>query len=249
MNCGYVEQLLPLYIGCDLDEERSILVADHLQTCKRCADVANEYAQANQLLQRFEAPAFGDAVYAGIRSHVLIEIERKSHAPAWSTAVSQFFASLVQPRMRWITAALVLAISLTALYFIAERANQLPDVVNVVVNVAEEGRKSSDSAASAPVEAKGDRVTKAGPINRRSRQREKVIDVSDRRMLASKPAVTKGLSSPNNRLLPPDIDLSLPPSASAPLRVEIQTSDRNIRIIWLSSQRPQGDAKETSKGI
>ena len=237
MNCEYVEQLLPLYSGRDLEEERSMLVADHLQACERCAQVANEYAQVNQLLQRFEAPAFGDAVYAGIRRQVLNEIERKSH-----TVVSQFFASLVPLRMRWVTAALMLVMSVTAVYFISKRSSQAPsDVI-----VADGSRKSSDSVAPAPVAAKDDKAVKAGPISRRSRQREKVL-VTDRRMFASKAALTKGLSSPSNRLVEPGVDLSQPSSASAPLRVEIQTSDRNIRIIWLSS--PQGSATETSKGI
>lgn len=242
MNCKYVEQLLPLYIGRDLEEQSSVLVADHLQSCKRCADAADEYDQAKQLLQRFEAPSFSPAVYAGIRRQVLNEIERKSEAPGWSTAVSQFFGLLVSPRMRWITAALVLAISVTAFYFITRRSNQIPNEVNV----ADGGTsKSSDGVATAPAAVKDNKVVNAGPTRHRSRQREKtVVSVAHRGPSPSR--TTNALSSPDNALVNP---AAQPSSTHAPLRVEIQTSDRNIRIIWLSSQLPQTGARDTSKGI
>lgn len=95
MNCEHVDQLLPLYIGGDLEEERASLVAAHLQSCTECACAADEYAGANQLLQRYEPPFFSDGVYAGIRRRVFEEIERKSQAPVWSSDVLQLFAPLV----------------------------------------------------------------------------------------------------------------------------------------------------------
>ena len=243
MNCAYVEQVLPLYVGRDLEDDRSILVTDHLQSCKRCAQVADEYAQTKQLLQRFEAPSFSDAVYADIRKQVLTEIERKSHAPAWSTAISQFFAPFGPPRMRWIAAALVLALSVTALYFITKRSNPIPHDVKVAES------DTRDGAAGAPA-ATSSKDQNAGPNKRRLKQREKTIVSAARRdMFPSRMAATKASSSPNNVLTQPHVETSQPASARAPLRVEIQTSDRNIRIIWLSNERHQSGLRETSKGI
>jgi DNA-binding XRE family transcriptional regulator len=247
MNCAYVEQLLPLYVGRDLEAERSMSVADHLQSCKRCAQAAGEYAQAKQLLQRFEAPSFSDAIYAGIRRQVLNEIERESHAPAWSTAISQFFASLAAPRMRWITAALVLALSVTALYFMTKRSNPIPHRVNIADDSTQ---KATDRGADAPAATTHDKDANAGPIKRRSQQRGKaIVRVAHREMLLSRMAETKSLSPPNNIPGQPNVEPSQPSSAHAPLRVEIQTSDRNIRIIWLSNERHQSGLRETSKGI
>lgn len=249
MNCEYVEQLLPLYIGGDLEEDRSRLVSAHLETCTQCALSADEYAGANQLLQRFEPPFFSDAVYAGIRRQVLNEIERKSQAPALRGFVSQFFAPLLQPRVVWIAATLLLVISVAAFYFIANRSNQLPNGQQIAggnragepnagagpnairpesnqpIASSSPSSKLSDNLRPAPASVTGKRVVVAG---NRSRQREKIIV---------------------DRLVQPDVRVSQTSSTPRPLRVEIQTSNRNIRIIWLSNQPPQDGAKETSKGI
>ena len=77
MNCKNVEPLLSLYVGRDLEEEHSRLVAAHLQSCTECTLAADEYAGARQLLQGYEPPLFGDEIYAGIREQVLTEIRAR----------------------------------------------------------------------------------------------------------------------------------------------------------------------------
>ena len=241
MNCVHVEQLLPLYIGSDLEDERSTLVTNHLRSCERCAQAANEYAQAKQLLQQLEAPSFGDAVYVGIRRQVVNEIEGRSHAPAWS----QFFASLAPARVRWITAALVLAMSVTALYFITKRSNQIPPHVTVA-----DGSTRVERGANTLVAPIHNKSANDGPVRRRPRQRQKAnVSVARREILPSRTAPANALALPNNSLAQPFVGAAEPASASAPLRVEIQISDRNIRIIWLTSERHQNGVRETSKGI
>src|ERR1044072_5051880 len=124
MNCKHVEPLLPLYIGDDLGEETSQSVAAHLESCTDCARAADDYSGTNHLLQRYEPPFFSDEIYAGIRGQVLNEIERKS-APPWANVFPQFFLSIGPNTMRWITAAALLAISVTALYLSRNRSPQV----------------------------------------------------------------------------------------------------------------------------
>jgi Putative zinc-finger len=259
MNCEHVDQLLPLYVGGDLEEERSSLVAAHVQSCTECARAADEYDGANRLLQRYEPPFVSDGVYAGIRRRVVDEIERKSQAPVWSSDILQIFAPSVQSRMRWITAALLLAMSVTALYLIANRSNELADEQqvadgprtgegNAADNRAGSGSengpslssKGSDSLASTRSAFARKKVVNAG--HRSGQPAKAIVHIAHRGTVARTPLV-----SPNKRLVHSDVDVSQP--SSRPLRVEMQTSDPNIRIIWLSSQRPEGRAKETSKGI
>jgi hypothetical protein len=59
----------------------------------------------------------------------------------------------------------------------------------------------------------------------------------------------KADSSSSDRVVQRNVILSQPSSAPAPLRVELQTSNRNIRIIWLSSQRTSAAGTDGSKGI
>ena len=237
MNCKNVEPLLSLYVGRDLEEEHARLVAAHLESCTKCTLVADEYAGTSQLLQGYEPPFFSDEIYAGIREQVLDKIERETHAPVRPGIFSQLFLGLVQPRMRWVTAALLLAISVTALYLSRNHLRGLPNDQQVAVRTNEPNQadvRSEDSNASAGSSSfsnKGQRrmATTRGPITRKREANSRVVAT--------------------NRVVQHVVGVSQPSSTPAPLRVEMQTSDRNIRIIWLSGQRPSAGGRDGSKGI
>ena len=234
MNCKKVEPLLSLYVGRDLDQRDSQLVAAHLQSCTQCTLAADEYAGARQLLLGYEPPFFSDGIYAGIRVQVLNEIERESHARGWRDIFSQLGLVLVQPRLRWITAALLLAIAVTALNLKTKPLAQLPNDHEVAVQTQEP--KQASTGADVRSE---DRKESAG----RSTVSKKV----ERRPIIAKRRANAGVVATNrSRELE---KVKQPSSAPAPLRLEIQTNDRNIRIIWLSGQRSGADGQDGSKGI
>src|SRR5205823_8914262 len=125
MNCKHVQELLPLYVGRDLEEKRAQMVMAHVQSCVACTGSADEYRETRQLIKQFAPPPVSDAVYAGIRQRVLREIEQEATAPG----LSRLLDSLFRPRLRWAVAtALVLAVSVFALYFVANRRNNQQQV-------------------------------------------------------------------------------------------------------------------------
>jgi anti-sigma factor RsiW len=225
MNCKDVNPLLPLYVGGDLEQEHSRLVAAHLQACTECALTADEYAGASQLLQGYEPPFISDEIYTGIREQVLNEIKRESHAPARPGIFSQMLLAVVQPRMRWITAALLLAISVTALYLIRKPARQLRNDQQVAIRseITDESAGSSSFSNQGQVRTGAERR----PATRKRKTKAGVVAVNRSRQL----------------------NKTQPSSDPAPLRVEMQTTNRNIRIIWLSAPRPGAGGSEGSKGI
>jgi hypothetical protein len=245
MNCKNVEPLLSLYAGRDLDEEHAQLIAAHLQSCTQCRLAAHEYAWASQLLQGYEPPRFGDEIYAGIREEVLNEIERESHARVRPGVFSQLFAALVQPRMRWITAALLLAISVTALYLNRKPSRQLPNDQPIVVRTAEPNQPGSGT------DVRSESRNESGGSSSFS-NKGKVRIGTTHRLITPKREANAGMLATNlARKLDMTMKVDRRPqsSAPAPMRVEIQTSDRNIRIIWLSGQRPVAGGSEGSKGL
>lgn len=229
MNCKSVKPLLALYVGCDLEGEHSRLVAAHLQSCTKCTLAADEYAGASQLLQRYEPPFFSDEIYAGIREQVLNKIERESHAPVRSGIFSPLFLALVQPRLRWVTAALLLALAVTALYLGRNPVRQLPNDRQVAVRTKEPGSENRNEPTGSSSLSNQGQVRIAithRPITRKRKVNTGVVAINRSRQLDKQPS-----------------------SAPAPLRVEMQTTDRNIRIIWLSGQRPTAGVRDGSKGI
>lgn len=266
MNCKHVQELLPLFTGRDLDEKRATLVAAHMQSCAACVTSAHEYRESQQLLQQFAAPQFSEGVYSGIRQRVLREISEQPVAPTLGEAI----AGLFRPRARWAVAtALLLVVSGLAFYLIAIRTNG-PEHVSkqneqkntsapggkATVSPSPENRQSNDSPSLAGDPDAGDGVPGEGTGPRYQAQRRK-----------SSTAAGPGPHTPDIRVITPDIrviaaqtspqskpsvapNTAADPASEKTLRVDIQTSDQNIRIIWFTHQpAKQGSPGKSSKRI
>jgi hypothetical protein len=246
MNCKQVEELLPLHTGRDLDEKRATLVTDHVRTCLACARVADEYRESVQLTQQFAPPVFSEAVFAGIRQRVLRGIEMEAMPPAWS----QTIPSLFQPRLTWaIASVLLIAVSLFAIYFIVNRGDDGQRLAGTPPAKVQPGTKErynsgpqGDKGVSLPPSLNtGEKEPQqAGvPQRQRKRSRDTLADRMNAVGATSRDAMsTANIVSPQPSNLPEPI--LFPPRDSADLvktlRVEIQTMDPNIRIIWFAQQ-------------
>jgi hypothetical protein len=237
MNCKQAEELLPLYAGRDLEEKLATLVTEHLQTCAACARVANEYRESVQLTEQFAPPMFSEAVYAEIRQRVLRGVETEA---GWSETI----ASLFRPRLTWaIAGVLLIVVSMFAIYFMVNRGNDEPQLADNPPAKAQPGAKEpsnsvpqgTERVVPSSVNAGGKKQQLAGVQPQRKRSRDTVAD----------PMKTVGTKSPEaistvNNVSPQPSSLSEPmvfPHRNSaalvkPLRMEIQTKDPKIKIIW-----------------
>ena len=267
MNCKHVQELLPLYVGRDLEDKHAKLVMAHLQSCAECAGSANEYRETRQLLQQFAPPPFSEGVYAGIRQRVLREIGRESPEVTVPT-MPQFVASLFRPRIRWaIATALVLAVSVFAFYFIANRRNNQPQLAGSGRPVDRtrpdeqaNARSPVNELAVAPAPSSDGNNGPHSTITGRSTGTYTTIAGAHQAQRRKSPAVAAGRTAPptvnvavntpdtgpmtaavslqsNNLAAPDAFPTRNPATSEKTLRVEMQTKDRNIRIIWFSQQR------------
>ena len=247
MNCQQVQDLMPLYVGGDLEERRVRLVVAHVQTCETCSDVAREYRETRQLLQTFVPPAFSDDFYADMRQGVWENIEKKSASPAFSSVIGHLF----RPRLAWALAtAALIAVSVVGVYVISRRSAAPQPVVShqPPKNQTTPDDKLSissqhDTSAAPSLASSGSNSRRTSVPQLYVRQKRKMIP--DRVNL---PAVsTVAAVSPPAISAPEANDLRQPSNGSsdashAPLRMEIQTKNSNIRIIWFAPR----DAKSSS---
>ena len=260
MNCKQVEELMPLHVGRDLDEKHATLITEHLQRCVGCARVADEYRESLQLTEQFAPPVFNESVYAGIRQRVLREIETEAFPPAWS----QTIAGLFRPRLTWaIASVLLIVVSLFAFYFIVNSGND-KQLAGKPPTEVQPGTEESNSGPDAETRRRGDAETGVNfpPAVNPSGKEQKLAGVThpprkrSRNTLANAVAAkspdamstTNNISpQPGNR---PEPTL-FPPRDSAALvktlRMEIQTKDPKIRIIWFVPQETR-PVIPTSKG-
>jgi hypothetical protein len=253
MNCSQVQDSLPVYVGGDLAERWAHSITVHLQCCANCAEVANEYRETREMLRDFTPPAFAEGTYAGIRQRVLREIENERIAPAWPKMI----ANLFRPRLAWALAtALLIAITLFAAFFIANRWNvespvteKNPKTVQPNANDHAESRPPAKNQTGLLPSPNLPRKGERGEIHQR--RRNAVFDRVREQMAragANAPDTSLRVSmQPDNPPQPALFPPRDPTASEKALRLEIQTKDPNIRIIWFTQREPK-PALPNSKG-
>ena len=239
MNCKQLDELLPLYAGRDLDEKRARLVSEHLQICSACARVAGEYRDAVELTQHFAPPVFSDNVYSNVRRQVMQQIEDEP-----TPLLPQLFAGWFRPRVAWaVASALIIALGFFALYVVVNRtadvqpvAETHPPIIEYPESTPTPRITNPANAGSTPQPTKD----KGKGIRRFVNRTPKAVDSSSRTA-----SVSRTLRDPKATNSLPARDAA---PAESPLRVEIQTQNPNIRIIWFSQQSTK-PALPNSKGI
>ena len=258
MNCTQVEELLSLYAGHDLAETREQLVTAHLQSCAACSLAVAEYRDTRGLMQDFSPAVFDDDVYAEIRQNVWKQIEKQPQSRARLEWIGVWF----QPRLGWAAAtALMITISFVGLYFIVKeftvRPTVIADVPRTVVPAVGPVPETHDGAPLIPGEGPPQRQVN---MPRRQRKPDRMVAPDRGNSLAAYSpdaqvkTMQKQTGAPPSRLPTRASETLAFQSSSAPtigtenldsaardqktLRMEIQTKDPNIRIIWFLSESP-----------
>jgi len=244
MNCQQVERLLPLYAGRDLRAKSEQLVAAHLQSCANCSATAADYRETRNLVHEFAPPAFSQNVYADIRQNVWRRIETETRRKTIFQSIGGWFS----PRLAWAVAATLLIVSPVFMFYLIRAGfNGRRDLV---VNVSQpmptgnnssglrnpskpaEGRQSQPQVKIAKPPRKLDRLHAPAPANT---------------AVAYLPRTTSAGAPASMPFIRPT-DFSDPPGDSEnTLRLEIQTKNPNIRIIWFAP-REQKPAAVHAKG-
>ncbi len=238
MNCSQIEKLLPLYVSHDLAGRQAQLITLHLPACEACRQAAAEYRQAQEFMRDFTSPIFGDEVYDEIRKGVWQQIEAEQKRPSLFDTMAVFF----QPRLVWTAvAALVLSISVVAAYLLTQRTTPRPDDFANVPKTVLPMDWSAEGFAGGSRE----------PRTRNTESRQAKMLKRERkpgRMVAPDQAGSVAAYSPDVKTQ--SIDSSSPVVGKENLeglRLELQTRDPNIRIIWFTNRDSKPVAN--SKGI
>ena len=245
MNCKQVQKLLPLSLGRDLEESREQMVAAHLQTCVECVDAAKEFRETRQLLREYESPGISEEVYAEIRRRVLREIEAES-TPLSSP---QLVTSLFRPRLAWALASALVIISMLAIYFTTNRrdvepilADKHPATVRPVVGQEQDQRLPGDKQTQL-LTTREPRMNDKRWITIRRFQPSKSPD-----MIVDRGPKVASVSPQTDLTERPLFPTRVSAASENRVRLEIQTRDPNIRIIWFSQPNNKPDLP-SSKGF
>jgi hypothetical protein len=237
MNCTIVEKLLPLYVEDDLAVQETANVRAHVSSCDYCRSVVEEFSASQSRLHNFAVPEFGAEFFEQMRSAVLAEIN--------SSPVSRpsFFQTL-RPLFIWRPAAafsFALLVLFGALSFGLYRSLMKRDAPLLAIEKSRGEFNPVEMAEASGQNVKDDSIKESGVVRQAS-----MTAVNNIARQKSRPGVQRN-SRPESPA-PQSIDAAgssvaertqavdmtgnaVPPQAIA--RMDIQTGDPNIRIIWL----------------
>lgn len=269
MNCERAERLLPLHAGGDLEDgrERAELAA-HLGGCQTCRRREAEWAESVRLLRLDEPPEFDAAFFDPIRRNVMREITADVHAkPSLATLLAQ----LLRPKPLAYAASLMLVCAALLFAFRLSRAPQPSKLAGggVAAGLSKpllfenEPPKSTpprvialkDTApmtrASKPA-LRGDRRTATSssgaqlsvlPLTPRDESGDATrhpIEFGAISLPAASPLDTAAPSP----LPATTVELAVIRDEREMLKIDLQTRDPDVRIIWFS---PQPDAQASPR--
>ena len=230
LNCKRASRSVPLFVAGDLSGDLNREMVNHLAICEECGRLAQEFRESNSLLTEACAlPEFGAQFYDEIRNNVLDKINRDGMSS--------------RPRFghRWIFAsAFALMLIASAVMFLRWRAaHEAPQDLASTTQVAGKTASNQPPESASPLQSKD--------LPRKSQRPQKLV----RRMTLTHPTSPQ-FQSARNLAAPPGGPQVLPSelaSASEVSRIEIQTSNPNIRIIWLVAADKRGAEEDNpSKG-
>ena len=263
LNCKRMPRMISLYVAGDLVGGPEREVTAHLAACEACRQLAQEFSESSSLLtQACAPPEFGAEFYSGIRHAVLGEISR-----------DRMLSKPSLFRRRWLYAtafaAVVIAVPVMLQHFgsIRREAPQgLADQANATHSSSSPGSSGAQQSARKPHELRG---TLRGPSHkvlalvnsRRSPRQFEMVRKLDASGIAQsardkRNQTVQAMQSPTSAptgVSPVALESATSGgSASSPFgrasqvsRIEIQTADPNIRIIWLGP-RESRESEETN---
>jgi hypothetical protein len=223
MTCAKTRALLPLYVGSDLGPAKMRAVFEHIRACPQCAVAEAELDASRRMLRRYDPPDFEDDFYDGIRRAVLAKI---GAPPPRAHGV---LAMLAGRRRRFVlaTAAAVLVSSMTVT--VTRRAPHAEPALQAST-VAE------DRGEAAPPEPDLEAPTVAERPRTRPKRKPGPRRTSPVARAAT-PVSPPWTETPFENASDPALATSVDEPAPETQKIEMHTSDPNIRIIWFAPKQ------------
>lgn len=231
LNCKRTARMISLYVAGDLVGAPEREVATHLVACDACRRLAEEFSESSSLLTEACAPPeFGAEFYSGIRHAVLGQI-----------ASDQMLSKPSLFRRSWIYAtafaALVIVSAMMLQHFVSTRRETPPIVARAPQATDQPTSPTEVPSPERKHELRGTRSAQSNNVlafaNRRGSSRH-----SEETRIPNELVAVQARDSSAQIAPVMQSSISVGPVAreasSQVSRIEIQTADPNIRIIWLS---------------
>ena len=212
MNCTRITPLLPLYASADLPAPQLAQVSAHLAQCESCAASAAEFISTRAWLREVAAPEFDETFYAELRYAVRQELAAQPARAAWRT-------------LQWKPLAVAAALLLLTIFSLRLFQTKGVPPTDIVKTPASPQLPDAGRTPMLPANVFAQTQKVIQPLRNVWRQRVRTVP-----KLETAPEEVAMAEPANVPELPPAANVVEPEM----LRIEMQTADPSIRIIWLA---------------
>lgn len=259
-KCSRAAKLIPLSMTNDLTRRQARFLAAHAETCESCYQLVAEYRASRSWFQETAARVeFAENFYAEIRSAVLSQIElQRPRTRRFPPPALFFVPQLNRPLAFAASVALLCLFAALAYQFVFRRAADQSHE-QAIHNKQHSLSPSAPRQAAAPARlnenemARDPQSSHDPPVNRRKRSRTQSRTSPALHRLPPSPTLIPQSRNEQAQSASTGLSPAQSPAAGAQTtpaeeisRIEIQTADPNIRIIWLT---PKADASSPAKII
>lgn len=239
MNCRRVEKLIPLYVEGDLESRSRERIASHLAWCGRCNWLADEFRESQSWLRATRPPEFDEAFLGSFKAEALQLIAETNAKPS-------LLASLIQQWSRRqvfaLAGAMLIIVAVVVFYVyqagtsrrlhVAEETGTPENKVTLPTDSKPAPHSTRDTklATGAGLKA-SQRSTLHGGVNARAGRPAPSRETTESRVSTQ----ISRLGRSGSGSFEPTVEPSGNGDDTPPmLRIEMQTGDPNIRIIWFA---------------
>lgn len=265
MNCRNAEPRIPLFVEADLDAAEMQQMTAHLETCAACQTLAAEFHASQASLRAAVLPAFDEAMLALMRSAVQREIAPMTSRPSiteWLHPLWNWNVAFAAAAVILLVSGIVLSRRDAGLKNEQVASRTKDSVPSDATPPQTESVQKSLTASQVFQPQMGRKYKAQGRMSTSERNPEnneikplssaRAIDV-DNQIAAASIAPSR---ANNDAVYLPRVDtmgFTFPPAPQAEtitsstgkstpepemLRMEFQTADPNIKIIWLTPKEP-----------
>jgi len=237
MKCRRVKKLLPLYVEGDLASNRAEQISAHLEWCGQCNWLADEYTESQTWLHTNEAPEFDQEFLDHFKSGVMRRLEETAARPSLLTSIAQHWS---RRQMLAMSGVMIIAVGMVVLYIYQARM----DLKTPIVETAKKPTQPEETPRDDPrvtVDRTQEHPTVPSKHSTRhsNQMAHKAGPVTDSQEPPLFSQVNRWieLGTPNETAITQKDGTDDLPEM---LRIDFQTADPNIRIIWFTPRVTDG---------
>ncbi|MEK6287455.1 MAG: zf-HC2 domain-containing protein [Acidobacteriota bacterium] len=239
MNCRRVQKLIPLHVEGDLRSSIANQIASHLEWCGRCNWLADEYKESQSWLRTSQPPELDEACLEDLKRGVMKRVAQESIRPSLFASIAQQWS---RRQILALSTAFLVVLGMVALYLYQARVKVNPDVISEGVKQPPNVGPYGINPSPAPGSTGQHLVSKGRPhFKPRHPNRANASETFARAVVPPMAGINNTAITPANqtRALSGNAD-----GSREMLRIEIQTGDPSIRIIWFA---PKGSDLQQPK--